>query len=1032
LQKNNSKYKLKCRLLGFALIFFGFRVFAQVPGTFTYQGKLSFSNNSAVAGNYNFKIQIFDPTATCLLYQEQHSNVQVLDDGLFNLSVGSQLSSSKRMSDDPGLSMVEIFANSNAEIRPASSSNCTIGYTPSGGDKRRMRVTITNLQTSEETVLSPIQEIQVTPYSLLAESASSLEGKRKGDFIQVEGVSLTQANVRSLTDKVTEVLALVTGSGQIKLAQIMTDYSGAGRMTVANNPSAGTDAVNKNYCDSKVAGKDVDSSVSNPGASEDGKFLAWSQSQSKYTLQSPIGGGGSGLPTGSQSGQTLRFDGSNFVAAKLQIGDLVNNFAASPFGSSNCGVSQTLYFNSATDSFACQTIAINGSQLADGSLATAKLANLSVTDDKIAAVAATKLTGTISAERLPAEVKLGNLSSTCDSNAEGLMRYNSTSKIIEICDGANWVSGGNSAVNNSLANSGLPNCPSGVGYSWNGSQFVCRSGPAISSTPTVGANLNLGSGTSPSQCYNFVIANTGDAPTATVSTYIVAGADQYQLSGCANTCSGNVIAAGASCNVGVRAISTSNKSLSGTLLVGSNQGGVLQISLSGVASGFGATCTPGSIIFNYTGATQDFTVPAGCTHLKVKAWGAGGGGGGYPDAKCGGPGGFAEGVFSVSSGQAMKITVGQGGKKFNNGLSGTAFGGGGQGYDWGGGGGGYSGIFNSSVSFADALLIAGGGGGASGNNGTSQHGGPGGGLSGTSGSNIASPGTQSSGFTTLLGGSGSSSAQGGGGGGGYYGGSSTSTLGGGGGSGFGIGATLLSANVGDLIPPRHADPERGTAGVPSCRGDTFDGKNGLLVVEYMGSNPCSASSPQIGLTCGVPGYFAGDFNGRKYVVQKQGCSGTTNEPSCIHAVDTVQMTWSSATGNITQLTDITLATNVDPNIGSQNQFELMSQNSASPGPFVAAKYCDDLVLGGFSDWYLPSKSELAFVMCNSTAGDGAGYPQEAPCTSTNLLSGFAANQSYWTSTEASASDAWTISTTNKAQQSTSKLSNNFVRCVRSW
>ena len=60
-------------------------------------------------------------------------------------------------------------------------------------------------------------------------------------------------------------------------------------------------------------------------------------------------------------------------------------------------------------------------------------------------------------------------------------------------------------------------------------------------------------------------------------------------------------------------------------------------------------CTPGSQPFNYTGDDQNFTVPAGCTQITVKAWGAGGGG-----TNCGvgllggGAGGYASSTLSVT------------------------------------------------------------------------------------------------------------------------------------------------------------------------------------------------------------------------------------------------------------------------------------------------------------------------------------------------------------------------------------------------
>jgi hypothetical protein len=142
--------------------------------------------------------------------------------------------------------------------------------------------------------------------------------------------------------------------------------------------------------------------------------------------------------------------------------------------------------------------------------------------------------------------------------------------------------------------------------------------------------------------------------------------------------------------------------------------------------------------------TQTFTVPAGVTSLKVKMWGPGGGTGNYSNSGGGGAGGFSTGLLSVTPGEQLILVVGSGGKKpasssGNGGLGGWPGGGfGTRGDASAGGGGGYSGIFTSSISQANALIVAGGGGGSSGF-GNYQAGG-GGGLTGGSGISVAGKG----------------------------------------------------------------------------------------------------------------------------------------------------------------------------------------------------------------------------------------------------------------------------------------------------
>jgi hypothetical protein len=72
--------------------------------------------------------------------------------------------------------------------------------------------------------------------------------------------------------------------------------------------------------------------------------------------------------------------------------------------------------------------------------------------------------------------------------------------------------------------------------------------------------------------------------------------------------------------------------------------------------------------------------------------------------------------------------------------------------------------------------------------------------------------------------------------------------------------------------------------------------------------------------------------------------------------------------------------------GNQNTIDIMTGcNDAG----IAARLCGDLVLGGYSDWYLPSKDELNKLYINRV-----------------VIGGFAVNIFYWSSSELSGSVAW--------------------------
>ena len=141
----------------------------------------------------------------------------------------------------------------------------------------------------------------------------------------------------------------------------------------------------------------------------------------------------------------------------------------------------------------------------------------------------------------------------------------------------------------------------------------------------------------------------------------------------------------------------------------------------------GGGCVSGSQTFTATGADQIFVVPAGCSNLTVKLWGAGGGGG---SSQPGGAGGFASASIAAAGGQSFVIIVGSGGGQH---AGAGAYGGGGLRAAGGratnaGRGGGRSAIRSSG---AIELVTAGGGGG--GCDSVAGLGGQGGGVSGGAG-----------------------------------------------------------------------------------------------------------------------------------------------------------------------------------------------------------------------------------------------------------------------------------------------------------
>jgi len=134
---------------------------------------------------------------------------------------------------------------------------------------------------------------------------------------------------------------------------------------------------------------------------------------------------------------------------------------------------------------------------------------------------------------------------------------------------------------------------------------------------------------------------------------------------------------------------------------------------------------------------------------------------------------------------------------------------------------------------------------------------------------------------------------------------------------------------------------------------------------------------------------------------------------------------------------------------------LIADETYSAGAFPAAQFCADLSIGGFTDWYLPSRLEFDIAYFNlkpSTqvnntswganiysvprrpSNNSRNFPIQTTLTDfTTTTEAFVADN-HWSSTEALASNAWFLGLNNGIQNSFSvsgSKTNDFrVRAFR--
>ena len=199
--------------------------------------------------------------------------------------------------------------------------------------------------------------------------------------------------------------------------------------------------------------------------------------------------------------------------------------------------------------------------------------------------------------------------------------------------------------------------------------------------------------------------------------------------------------------------------------------------------------------------------------------------------------------------------------------------------------------------------------------------------------------------------------------------------------------------------------------------------------------PCSGT-PALGTSCGGGPIYAGEFEGGKFMITPGGCSDSST-PTCSSTNDSTLKTWGSNIVDVAGVPNTLFATDKTIRTGRIN-----GPIIAATGSNLAANFCEDMTYGGYTDWYLPNKSELAYIYCHADVGShNSSYPQEDPnCTTyggkTSELKNFV-GEAYWSSGESqsgTSETAWQSSFSTGIQQELINTRNDpqYVRCVRSY
>jgi hypothetical protein len=215
----------------------------------------------------------------------------------------------------------------------------------------------------------------------------------------------------------------------------------------------------------------------------------------------------------------------------------------------------------------------------------------------------------------------------------------------------------------------------------------------------------------------------------------------------------------------------------------------------------------------------------------------------------------------------------------------------------------------------------------------------------------------------------------------------------------------------------------------------------VFATNAYGPSPLSAAS-----NSATPAMQVGDAFGGGFFAGQIGVGGVATHNLVIGPVASAQTTdlaWKNAN---------TATAGADSDIdGPQNTADMVADGNSTVYP--AAHFCNDLTIGGFSDWYMPAKNELEVCYYNLKPGTasnstGSGINANAvPARESNYTEGTPAQTSaaafvtgtgaeaftalrYWSSTEATASFAWYQNFNNGIQNNVNKTTLYRVRAIR--
>ena len=365
----------------------------------TVQGRISRADGTAVNGAATkFRVQVFsaDPAKHCIIYDETHTEDMSDSKGLFSVNLGDVNPSRIHRDAPTTYSLAEAFANrgslsiSGSYCSPVLGGTVTIPLSP--GDNRKMLIQF-NDPSSMGSAWETIPEMEVN-YVAYAMDAQNVSGFPASSLVRVVDGSGAPQSFNALTSgEATELGLLVAGNSNryvgkggtagVQLPSGAPMSPAAGSVWFESGSLRYSDGVNPPYTLGTSTGGTITGVTASTGLMGGGTTgtvsLALAPSgvgagstKGSATLVPKITYDTYGritgvveeaitgtVPNAGADGQVLKASGGSWTSASARTSDLKSTSdEGSIFPAVTCTASETMYWNSGTDKFACQGIAL--------------------------------------------------------------------------------------------------------------------------------------------------------------------------------------------------------------------------------------------------------------------------------------------------------------------------------------------------------------------------------------------------------------------------------------------------------------------------------------------------------------------------------------------------------------------------------------------------------------------------------------------------------------------------------------------------